>query len=337
MPSGRPDPLIPRSVDDLNELHVELESAFETGLRRVCDALTLVFGDEAGTAVVRALLLALATPNNRPEVDALITEAGWREVLPDLGGSATDVSFYTQVWIDGAMYGGQGIAPFHPSTLEERERRIRELLNVAPSYRTCASVFVGDRFDYLWEGVAARAAIDFGGSVSLAGLRLLSDLPLTAVRNAVSTGDLHPNADGSVTAEEARAWLQRRRDFCPSRWRNPADDQYPFDPQRIITPDANGLVLVPQAAEGDIFAPDRVVRPARSGSGISVTIGAKGEEVQYGDFYDALKALAAMEVARWRRRNSAGNWGIVRARGAWVAVSKAEIDRQLTVKLAEAS
>ena len=71
---------------------------------------------------------------------------------------------------------------------------------------------------------------------------------------------------------------------------------------------------------------------------ISITIGAKGEEVQHRDFYEeALTALAKMDVARWRRRNSAGNWGIVRARGAWVAVSKAEIDRQIAEKQAEVS
>ena len=140
-----------------------------------------------------------------------------------------------------------------------------------------------------------------------------------------------------MSPEEARAWVARRREFCPSRWKNLADDQWPFDPSKVVIPDDKGMIRVPQSAEGEAFVPDLVVRQARGASAISVTIGAKGEEVQHHDFYKALTALAKMDVARWRRRNGVGNWGIVRARGAWVAVSKAEIDRQLAEKLAEAS
>ena len=99
--------------------------------------------------------------------------------------------------------------------------------------------------------------------------------------------------------------------------------------------DEDGRIWIPQAGEGDALVPDLAVRPARSAPGISITIGAKGKEVQYGDFYEALKALAASEITRWRRRNAAGNWGIVRARGAWISVSKAEIDQQLAAKLVE--
>ena len=166
----------------------------------------------------------------------------------------------------------------------------------------------------------------------LEGLQLLSGLSLVGVRNAVSVGDLHPDKDQNVCVEEARNWLARRREFCPSRWRNLADDQWPFDPDEAVTPDEKGMIWVPRA-RGEAFVPDLVVRTARRAPGISITIGAKGEEVQHRDFYEALTALAKMDVARWRRRNSAGNWGIVRARGAWVAVSKAEVDRQIAEKL----
>lgn len=227
--------------------------------------------------------------------------------------------------------------PGPPPPVEERQVRVKALIAQGKIARDCASCLLEDDYDYIWEGVTARAAIDFGGTVTLEGLRLLSDLSLSAVRNAVSTGDLHPDETGNVTSEEANAWLARRREFCPSRWRNPADNQQPFDPDNVVTPDEKGMIWVPQASEGEAFTPEHVVRPARGTSGISVTIGAKGEEAQYHDFYEALVALAKMDVARWRRRNSAGNWGIVRARGAWIAVSKADIDRQLAGKLAEMS
>lgn len=94
---------------------------------------------------------------------------------------------------------------------------------------------------------------------------------------------------------------------------------------------------MPQSAEGQAFTPEHVVRSARSGPRISITIGEKGKEAQCHDYYEALIELAKMDVPRWRRRNSAGNWGIVRARGAWVAVSKEEIDQQIAEKLAELS
>jgi hypothetical protein len=67
-----------------------------------------------------------------------------------------------------------------------------------------------------------------------------------------------------------------------------------------------------------------------------VTIGAKGEEESVPDFFEALRKLAGMPTPRWRRRNAAGNWGIVRARGAWVSVPTELIRKQLADFAAEA-
>jgi len=67
---------------------------------------------------------------------------------------------------------------------------------------------------------------------------------------------------------------------------------------------AAGLSLVPVAKCGSWFGPHL----ARAGR---FTIGPKGEEQPYTDYHEALTALRAMTVPRWRRPNSKGNWGIV--------------------------
>lgn len=66
----------------------------------------------------------------------------------------------------------------------------------------------------------------------------------------------------------------------------------------------NNASLVPVAKCGSWFGPHLA---RRSG----FTIGAKGEELAYPDYHQALAALRAMTVPRWRRPNANGNWGIV--------------------------
>lgn len=296
--------VIPRSAEALSDFHMALASMAEDALDHVRKA--------------EATLLA-------------------KSLLTDDHEQADFVEI-TQSWRDAAEYVGQGIAPrerdsVYP-TLTERQIRVKKLVSDAKLYEPCARLFTPG-FEYLWRGVAARGAYDFGGRVSLEGLQLLGNLSPAVVRNAVSTGDLHPDAEDYVDHLEAKDWLPRRREFCPSRWRNLDDDQWPFDPSEVATANDKGMIWIPQATEGDAFTPDRVVRNARSVSGISIMIGAKGSEVQYRDFYEALTALAKAVVPRWRRRNDVGNWGIVRARGAWTAVSKARIDEQLAAKIEE--
>jgi hypothetical protein len=195
----------------------------------------------------------------------------------------------------------------------------------------------GDDYLFIWHGVIARAAIDFGGTLTIEGVHLLSRVSLAAVRNAISLGELHPDPTYAIPVEEAKAWLVRRRGFCPSRWENRADGQAPLDYAKVVEANDNGMIFVPQDNDRTHFTPEHVVRTAKTGPGLSITVGVKGSEEQHRDFFQALAAFAKMDVAPWRRRNIAGNWGIVRARGPWLALSKAEIDRQLAAKSAEAA
>jgi hypothetical protein len=62
---------------------------------------------------------------------------------------------------------------------------------------------------------------------------------------------------------------------------------------------------VPVSEDGSRFDP---VTCRRAGG---YWVGQKGRERKYILFEDALAALAGMTTPRWRRPNSAGNWGLV--------------------------
>lgn len=66
------------------------------------------------------------------------------------------------------------------------------------------------------------------------------------------------------------------------------------------------VYLVPYAADGSCF--NKQLK--RAGK---FTVGEKEDEIQFEDFDEALGYLRRMGVAKWRRPNAAGNWGIVTA------------------------
>lgn len=68
--------------------------------------------------------------------------------------------------------------------------------------------------------------------------------------------------------------------------------------------DSHGAV--PFSKDGSFFGPHLSDRGF-------FQVGAKGEEVKYRNYRDALSALRDMRTARWRRPNRKGNWGIVTA------------------------
>lgn len=64
--------------------------------------------------------------------------------------------------------------------------------------------------------------------------------------------------------------------------------------------------LVPYAADGSCFSKQL----KRAGK---FTVGDKDDEVQFEDFDEAMGYLRRMGIAKWRRPNAAGSWGIVSA------------------------
>jgi hypothetical protein len=67
-------------------------------------------------------------------------------------------------------------------------------------------------------------------------------------------------------------------------------------------------IQVPFAKDGSFFHPQ--LRKKRTGT---YTVGGKDNELTFDSFDDALAYLGTMSVAKWRRQNDAGNWGIVSA------------------------
>ena len=80
---------------------------------------------------------------------------------------------------------------------------------------------------------------------------------------------------------------------------------FDFDANR---PKASKRIKVPFAADGSFFSPAN----KRITSG-KFSVGNKSHEVAFTKFEDALKHLKAMDIAKWRRQNKNGSWGIVAA------------------------
>jgi hypothetical protein len=209
--------------------------------------------------------------------------------------------------------------------------RVRELHDDAVRLLKGARAFLPDEAVWALQFALARFAFDFGGQFTLRDLHLLAQIGYPAVRNAAAAGELTVAEDGTVDHEQGVRWLGRRRGFLPSRWRDPDDRQEPiaFEPRKD-----SDITQIPQCKDG-LFLPETVVRRNRKSGGINVTIGAKGAEEAVPDFFEALGKLAKMPTARWRRRNAVGNWGIVRARGAWVSVPTEQIRQQLAAIAAD--
>lgn len=321
--------VLPRVNEQLADFHFEVAHSFGSRLVMLGEALEVFLGEAAAQATMRMLAVSLKWAIDGEEV---FDRIGWREFIGDISEEHISYLSVTQVWWDACAYASHGVTPRErddtPLSIEERAIRIRGLVAQVPLMLRYGPLMGLAEYLFVWRAVQARGALDFGGRLPMDGLQLLAGISQAAMRNAVIAGDLHPDAAGDVAVEEAEPWLARRREFQPSRWRDSNDDQYVGD-QDPTEPDADGLIWVPQDAEGIPFTPAYVVRGAKGRAGISISIGAKGAEDQVPDYYAALQKLAQARVARWRRRNSAGNWGVVRARGAWVSVRKAEIDQQI--------
>ena len=331
------EPTIPRTNEGLADLHLEIASSLAIRLRRLARSLRALFGEQATRLAFTSLLLPESVPaDQRSRLHADLRRKELQRFLDnEHSDGAIDTVELTVICRQAAEYADQGCAPAEQScvqaSIEDRERRIRNLIAKVVCLRPAADALIGAEYAYLWDAFDARRAIDgFGGKVPLKGLRVIAALPMAVMRTAVSEGELRPDSTGLIEPDAAINWLCKRREFCPSRWRDLSDDQWPFDRDRAPA-DGADTVLVPRDSEGRPFVPENVMRPGRRG-GLSITIGKKGSETQCDDFYVALARLtdlAKTDVARWRRRNDNGNWGIVRARGAWVAVSKSEIARQI--------
>lgn len=166
----------------------------------------------------------------------------------------------------------------------------------------------------------ARLKVDRNERLTLSEVALLLDVrEPTVITNAHRQNFPTVEDDNRRYAEptDVLPWMEKQG-YLPTRM--PARKGAKGDTPESST-DEDIVVFVPVARDESWFSPD-----CRSGG--RYTIGAKGSETKYTDYFAALDALLKMPTPHWRRKNSNGNAGIV-AGVRFDRQRRTEIDRLL--------
>ena len=167
---------------------------------------------------------------------------------------------------------------------------------------------------------AARLKIDQGERLTLAEVALLLDVrEATVITNAHRKNFPTVEDDNRRYAEpsDVLPWMVKQG-YLPTRM--PVQGEAETPPSGASA-DEEAVVFVPVARDGSWFGPD-------CSSGGRYTIGAKGDEVKFTDYFAALDALLKMPTPRWRRQNGNGTPGIV-AGVRFDRVRRSDIQRAL--------
>lgn len=284
--------------------------------------ITLEYGEELKQLLAsrfRVIEMILGAEEVAPHLLAMLhgpNDGGdtWVEFFDNYDPTMTPHWVGTKLVDNAGLYGLYGVTPAGVEQ-EERKSWIDKLAEQLEQFRQAASPEPQGVIARIINLALSRHAIDTGaGEVDLQSLALFGGVTEGRIRNILSSGDGGLEKIGQrVTAVSAAAWLKGRKEFFASIWQQP-DEVVPEAP----SPDfADEVVFVPVAADGSHFHPGL----ARGGK---FMIGAKGEEVQYPSFDEALIALQKMATPRWRRPNEAGNWGIVSGRD-WKRIARRQL------------
>lgn len=179
-------------------------------------------------------------------------------------------------------------------------------------------------FGKVLQTTAARYALDTEQSLTVDQIVVLSGLNRRSVLNAVSkSGEsgLMVDENGLVSNYEATRWLSDRRSFQATITYRPKDESDEIDISDAESDDTT-FEFVPVTDDDIAFLPD-----TRRAQGYQ--IGKYGEEEYETDYFTALKKLQGMNTPRFRRPNSAGNWGI-KVAVAWRRVALNELQHAAT-------
>ncbi len=207
-----------------------------------------------------------------------------------LGEKLTGLSAY-------AVFGLLGAGDEGAIKISETLATIEELLLDCPPERWVPDAEREPLFPTLLMA-RARWNLDHAVGLSAEGLALLGNVKLSRIRNMMSgaTPELPKDTDGLIANEAARAWLDRRDCFLPTI----------ATVDHAEAADIDDPIFLPVARDGSMFTPG-VNRDNR------YQIGDKGAEESFADYDEALRRLQSMPIAKWRRPNENGNWGIVSA------------------------
>ncbi|MGH8261186.1 MAG: hypothetical protein ACREUG_16000, partial [Steroidobacteraceae bacterium] len=131
----------------------------------------------------------------------------------------------------------------------------------------------------------ARRKVDNDEPLTIADIALLTDTKEATVTTAVHRNQLPTYQEGSrrlAAAAEALPWMIERG-YQPTQ-RVDSDSE---PPSSAAEDTAEDMTFVPVATDGSFFLP-----ACRMGNGF--TIGKKGQELKFDDYYEALRGLTAM-------------------------------------------
>lgn len=270
-----------------------------------------IVGEKSAAAPLRELVQPVADQGHP-------TAKTWRDVVDDVfaAGAVWPISVRLQ---NALLYGMYGVT-LENIPLDGRAEWIVGLVEEVVAFAARTDVRAmdpdGNAIVRIANLAASRHALDTGrGEVDVQSMSVFASVSEGRVRNLLSgsEGSLERGPEGGIIAMSALTWLQKRKGFLSSIWAE--DEQVTTDdgePSEPIDPDR--MIFVPVARDGSIFNPGLV----RSGV---FQVGAKGEEQEFSSFTEALTALNAMPVPRWRRPNDKGHWGIVSG-VAWQRVER---------------
>lgn len=296
----------------------DIDIPLKNSLDRYFAALEYLLGQET----TASKLLGLIQGANKGEKQ-------WRTVLHSSSLSPTSDQWSSAVLLDHAgLYGLFGVTPddvdyakrrswvdLLPKRLDEWQRNVhldQDAKNIEAVIKLALSRHTMDSGMSLESITSMEEPVE--GHVDIGSLSIFGGVTEGRIRNILSSGEsCLEKVERGVTASSAAEWLKGRKEYYPSIWKEP-DNVTPTTPSLNFIDE---VIFIPVASDGSHFHP----RLTRSGK---FTIGAKGEETQYDSYEKALAELQKMATPRWRRPNSAGNWGIVSGRD-WKRVERSKL------------
>lgn len=198
----------------------------------------------------------------------------------------------------------------------------------------------GDRFandldpiESLCRAATGRLKLDRGDALTVHELAALTRVSTKRLQNAIyarSDEAPVPHKNGNISPASAERWLISR-EYLPSLWQDFINarcwEVSVAEPERLTdspTPAASEYLFVPEAADGSLFGPKSCLRPGAPSQEPHYAIGEKSSEQKIREYEEALAALSAMPIPRWRRPNEHGRFGIVTGR-SWRRLSRSEL------------
>lgn len=168
----------------------------------------------------------------------------------------------------------------------------------------------------------ARLKVDQGERLTMADIAMLLDVKEPTVVTNAHRKNFASVEDGNrryAEPADALPWMIKQG-YLPTQGLS-GEGAFAAAGTPTDATAGDDLLFVPVARDGTWFSPE-----CRSGG--RYTIGAKGEELKFTDYFEALTALVKMPTPYWRRSNANGKPGIV-AGVRFDRIRRAELERAL--------